>query len=59
MTNIFYGIYMIVVGIISIFTGEIVTFIMLGIILMSLNNINSTLKMIYKKLNQTEHKDEV
>ncbi|NDI34423.1 hypothetical protein [Chengkuizengella sediminis] len=58
MTNIFYGIYMIVVGIISIFTGEIVTFIMLGIILMSLNNINSTLKMIYKKLNQTEQKDE-
>jgi len=48
---------MIVVGFVSFFTGEIVTFIMLGVIIVSLNNINSTLKMIYRKMNQTEQKE--
>ncbi|MFC4713447.1 hypothetical protein ACFO5U_11260 [Planococcus dechangensis] len=36
-------------GIISFFTGEIVTFIMLSFILMALININTTLKANHKK----------
>lgn len=38
----------IILAIVSIFTGEIVTFIMLGFILVSLQNINRTLKAILK-----------
>lgn len=43
-----YGLYALIIAIISIFTGEIVTFIMLGFILMSLQNLHSTLKEILK-----------
>ena len=43
-----YGLYAIIIAIVSIFTGELVTFIMLGFILMSLQNIHSTLKEILK-----------
>lgn len=39
-----YSLYALVIAIVSLFTGEIVTFIMLGFILISLQNINSTLK---------------
>ena len=45
--------YLLFVGIMSFvawFTGEIVTFIMLGFILMALNNILDVLKAISKKL---------
>lgn len=41
-----YSLYAIILAIISIFTGEIVTFVMLGFILISLQNIHSTLKQI-------------
>lgn len=37
-------------GILAFFTGEIVTFVMLGFILMVLNNIHKTLKDIWKRL---------
>ncbi|AXI09641.1 hypothetical protein CUC15_12215 [Oceanobacillus zhaokaii] len=54
--NIF---YFVVIAIVSIFTGEIVTFIMLGFILLTLNNINSTLKKIYKQNNEKNNKEEI
>lgn len=49
MNNTWYGIYALILGVASIFTGEIVTFIMLGFILMALININTTLKANHKK----------
>lgn len=48
MNKWWYTFFVLLIGIVSIFTGEIVTFVMLGFILISLNNINSTLKMLYK-----------
>jgi len=41
-----YGVYALIIAIVSFLTGEIVTFIMLGFILISLQNIHSTLKEI-------------
>jgi len=55
MNNWWYSFYLAIVGIVSIFTGEIVTFIMLGIILISLNNINTTLKKIYNQNKSKVH----
>lgn len=49
MNNRWYGVMAMLLGIISFFTGEIVTFIMLGFILMALININTTLKANHKK----------
>ncbi|WP_198510254.1 hypothetical protein [Bacillus solitudinis] len=49
MRNLWYSFYFLVLGIISFYTGEIVTFIMLGFILLSLNNINATLKKNHKE----------
>ena len=43
-----YGLYALIIAIVSMFTGELVTFIMLGFILISLQNIHSTLKEILK-----------
>lgn len=48
MSGWLYGLYAVIIGIVSIFTGEIVTFIMLGFILISLQNIHVTLKEILK-----------
>jgi hypothetical protein len=48
MKNGLYTLYMVVLGIVSLYTHEVVTFIMLGVILISLNNIHSTLKEIVK-----------
>ena len=48
----FYYLYALILGVVSWFTGEIVTFIMLGIILISLNNINTNLKKIYNQNNE-------
>lgn len=48
MSNGWYSFYFLLLGIIAFFTGEIITFLMLGFILVSLNNINHTLKKIYK-----------
>lgn len=50
MNNILYTIYLVIIGIVAVYTREIVTFVMLGIILISLNNINSTLKEILKSI---------
>lgn len=41
--------YMIILAALSLFTGEVVTFIMLGFILIALNNIHKTLKQIAAK----------
>ncbi|MCK1999622.1 hypothetical protein MPH47_20760 [Psychrobacillus psychrodurans] len=46
MKGYLYGVYALIIAIVSMFTGEIVTFIMLGFILISLQNIHSTLKKI-------------
>ncbi|WP_066389421.1 hypothetical protein [Neobacillus mesonae] len=48
--NSLYTLYFVVLAIVSIFTGEIVTFVMLGVILISLTNIHTTLKDILKTL---------
>lgn len=58
MSNWWYTLYFLALGIIAFFTGEIVTFLMLGFILLSLNNIHLTLKKIHKSLttNTTEEK---
>ncbi|MDT8863043.1 hypothetical protein N0O92_23100 [Alkalihalobacillus sp. MEB130] len=59
MSNWWYSVYFLIIGVIAFFTGEIVTFIMLGFILLSLTNINNTLKKIYKmkKGNKTASKE--
>lgn len=51
MNGWIYIVYAVVLGILSFFTGEIVTFVMLGFILIALNNIHSTLKKMYKEGN--------
>ncbi|MBA9026504.1 hypothetical protein [Peribacillus huizhouensis] len=48
MNGWLYGLYALIIAIVSIFTGELVTFVMLGFILISLQNIHSTLKEILK-----------
>ncbi|WP_179301753.1 hypothetical protein [Neobacillus jeddahensis] len=53
MNSWLYGIYAIILAIVSIFTGEIVTFVMLGFILISLQNILSTLKKLVE-VNQSK-----
>ena len=53
--NIWNVLYLIILGIISLFTREIVTFVMLGFILLSLTNIYMILKEISKKLDHKEH----
>ncbi|WP_174616045.1 hypothetical protein [Virgibacillus ihumii] len=50
MSNWPYIIYAIILGVLSFITGEIVTFVMLGFILITLNNINTNLKRIHQKL---------
>ena len=49
-TNSLYIVYVIVLAVASFFTGEVVTFIMLGFILMALNSIHATLKKILEKM---------
>ncbi|GKV56316.1 hypothetical protein NCCP2222_22630 [Sporosarcina sp. NCCP-2222] len=49
MNNYMYSLYALILGVVSFFTGEMVTFIMLGFILIALVNINTTLKRIYLK----------
>lgn len=44
MSNWWYSLYAVILAVLAIFTGEIVTFIMLGFILIALNNINTSLK---------------
>lgn len=58
MNNWWYSFYLLILGIVSFFTGEIVTFVMLGFIFLSLNNINSTLKKIYQQNKDKKSNDE-
>lgn len=46
MKDWLYILYAAILAVVAIFTGEIVTFIMLGIILITLNNIHATLKKL-------------
>lgn len=46
MNYLSFTIYAILLAVLAFFTGEIVTFIMLGIILVALQNIHGTLKNI-------------
>lgn len=55
MKNGLYTVYLLFLGIIAFFTREIVTFIMLGVILISLNNIHSTLKELLKMKNDEKN----
>ncbi|EKN68879.1 hypothetical protein P9E76_03120 [Schinkia azotoformans] len=52
MRNRLYTFYFAVIGIIAFFTHEIVTFLMLGFVIIALHNINSTLKDILKNMNE-------
>lgn len=49
MNNWWYTFFMIVLGIVGIFTGEIITFIMLGFILVALININTNIKKLIEQ----------
>lgn len=49
MNNWMYSLYALLLGIVAVFTGEFVTFIMLSFILIALININTTLKELVKK----------
>lgn len=55
MRNWMYTFYFVVIGIISLFTREVVTFLMLGFVLIALHNIHYTLKEI---LNNMKEKNE-
>ena len=48
MSNWLYGLYFLILEVVGFFTREIVPLVMLGFILLSLININATLKKIYK-----------
>ena len=58
MSNWLYVLYAVILGIVSWFTGEIVTFVMLGVILIALNNINLTLKKIYLQNNERSNNED-
>ncbi|WP_374720816.1 hypothetical protein [Peribacillus tepidiphilus] len=55
MNNWLYSIYAVILAIVSFFTKEIVTFVMLGFTLLSLHNIHSTLKKIHEEINDKNH----
>ncbi|GAA0309265.1 hypothetical protein GGQ92_001238 [Gracilibacillus halotolerans] len=50
MREVWYVIYVIILGLLAFYTGEIVTFIMLGIVLLALQNILKVLKEILHEL---------
>ncbi|WP_282937228.1 hypothetical protein [Paenibacillus sp. RC67] len=50
--NYLNGLYAVLLAGVSIFTGEIVTFIMLGFVFMALLNINTTLRKILEKMDK-------
>lgn len=54
MNYALYAIYAIVLAVVSFFTGEIVTFVMLGFILIAIQNIHGTLKELL-----TVHKEKI
>ncbi|GLO65253.1 hypothetical protein MACH08_10370 [Oceanobacillus kimchii] len=54
MNYLLFTLYAILLAVLAFFTGEIVTFIMLGIILVALQNIHGTLKNIFKILKENK-----
>jgi uncharacterized membrane protein YraQ (UPF0718 family) len=50
LKNWLYGLYALILGLLAWQTGEIVTFVMLGFILISLQNIYIVLQKIYQTL---------
>lgn len=52
-----YRVSFIIIGVVSFFTGEIVTFLMLWFIFLILYNINSTLLKIYLQNNGKNNQD--
>lgn len=52
-----YRVSFIIIGVVSVFTGEIVTFLMLWFIFLILYNINSTLLKIYLQNNGKNNQD--
>ncbi|WP_017795940.1 MULTISPECIES: hypothetical protein [Oceanobacillus] len=54
MNYLLFTLYAILLAVLAFFTGEIVTFIMLGIILVALQNIHGTLKNILKILKENK-----
>lgn len=52
MKKAMYFLYAVVLAGVAVFTGEIITFVMLGFVLMSLDSILEVLKDISKKLDQ-------
>lgn len=46
MNQIMYSLYAVILALFAFFTGEIVTFLMLGFILIVLNSIHTTLKQL-------------
>ncbi|MEC0245270.1 hypothetical protein P4H65_05610 [Paenibacillus chitinolyticus] len=50
--NVINTVLVVVLAVVSFFTGEVVTFIMLGFILMSLITITAYLRKIYETLNR-------
>ncbi|WP_217587595.1 hypothetical protein [Lentibacillus saliphilus] len=57
MKNILYVFYVAILAVISVITQEVVTFIMLGFILLSLNNIHNVLKRLLDAQTNTQRKD--
>lgn len=49
-----YAVYAVILGVVAFFTREIVTFVMLGFVLLALNNIHQTLKEIRDQLLKRE-----
>lgn len=52
--NYLYILYALLLATLAIFTGEIVTFIVLGFVLLALNNILAVLKETSRKLDRTD-----
>ncbi|BBH18679.1 hypothetical protein Back11_00240 [Paenibacillus baekrokdamisoli] len=52
--NYVYALLVGVLGVVSIFTGEIVTYVFLGFILLALNNIHKVLQDISKKMDRKD-----
>jgi len=57
MNNWMYSFFALILGIVSFFTGELVTFVMLSFILIALININTTLKNKIKTDDDDDKKD--
>ncbi|MEK3733001.1 MULTISPECIES: hypothetical protein [Paenibacillus] len=57
MKDIVYILYVVILGGIAVFTGEIVTFVMLGVILIALHNILKVQQEISRKLDRLNQRE--